>query len=58
MALAGEGRVGAITNDVLKFRKVIEFESLCIVIFFSYIYLICNENQLTGFFYTMGSIGQ
>ena len=26
---------GSITNDVLKFRKVIKFESLCIVICFS-----------------------
>ena len=32
----------AITNDVLKFRKVIEFESSCIVICFSYIYLIIH----------------
>ena len=32
----------AITNDILKFRKVIEFESLCIVIYFSYIYIIIN----------------
>ena len=32
----GDGRGGlVITNDVLKFRKVIEFESLCIVICFS-----------------------
>ena len=28
----------AITNDALKFRKVVEFESSCIVICFSYIY--------------------
>ena len=33
----------AITNDDLKFRKNIEFESLCIVICFSYIYLIIME---------------
>ena len=32
----------AFTNDILKFRKVIEFESLCIVICFSYIYLITD----------------
>ena len=31
---------GAIINDVLKFRKVIEFEYSCIVICFSYIYRI------------------
>ena len=28
---------GAINNDVLKFRKVIEFESSCILLCFSYI---------------------
>ena len=33
-----EGR-RAITNDVLKFRKAIEFENSSIVICFSYIYL-------------------
>ena len=31
---------GAIINEVLKFRKVIEFESAFIVTCFSYIYLI------------------
>ena len=35
--------VRAIANDVLKFRKVIEFESLCIVICFSYIYLMIDR---------------
>ena len=34
-----------ITNDVLKFRKVIEFESSCIVICFSYIYLIVDGKR-------------
>ena len=40
--LAGGGGwgMGPINNKVLKFRKIIEFESLCIVICFSYIYLI------------------
>ena len=33
----------AITNDVLKLRKVIEFESSCILICFSYIYPIIGE---------------
>ena len=33
---------GAITNDTLKFRKVIEFERSCIAICFSYIYLIID----------------
>ena len=33
---------GAITNDVLKFRKFIESESSCIVIGLSYIYLIID----------------
>ena len=33
----------ATSNDVLKFRKIIEFESLCIVIYFSNIYLIVDE---------------
>ena len=36
MMLAG-GEV--ITNGVLKFRKVVEFESSCILICFSYVYL-------------------
>ena len=38
----GEGWA-AITNDVLKFRKVIEFESSYIVISFSYISPIIGE---------------
>ena len=47
MTLAGEdggggGVEGTISNDVLKFRKVIEFESLCVVVCFSYIYLIID----------------
>ena len=33
---------GTITNDILKFRKVIEFERSCIAISFSYIYLIID----------------
>ena len=36
---------GAVTNDVLKFRKVIEFESSCIVISLSYIYLIIDGKR-------------
>ena len=36
---------GAITNDVLKFIKVIEFESSCIIICFSYIYLIIDGKR-------------
>ena len=43
--VAGGGGVwgGIITNDVLKFRQVIEFESSCVVIYFSYsIYLIID----------------
>ena len=40
----GEG--GAITNNVLKSRKVIEFESSCIVICFSYINLIIDEKKI------------
>ena len=35
----------AITNDVLKFRKVIEFGSSCIVIYFFYIYLIVDGKR-------------
>ena len=38
---------GAITNDVLKFRKVIEFEISCIEISFSYIYLIIDRKRLS-----------
>ena len=41
----GGGRWVAMTNDVLKFRKVFEFESSCIVICFSYIYLIINGKR-------------
>ena len=42
MTLAGGG---AIINDVLKFRKVLEFENSCIVICFSYVYLIIDEKR-------------
>ena len=38
--LGGGG--GAITDDVLKFRKDIEFESSCTVTCFSHIYLIID----------------
>ena len=37
--------VGTITNDVLKFRKVMEFESSCIEICFCYIYLIIDGKR-------------
>ena len=40
-----EGGGGAIINDVLKFRKVIELESSFIVICFSYIYLIIDGKR-------------
>ena len=48
MTLAGEDGGGGgveetISNDVLKFRKVIEFESLYVVVCFSYIYLIIDS---------------
>ena len=33
---------GAITNDNLKFRKVIEFQSSCILNYVSYIYIIVD----------------
>ena len=36
---------GTITNDTLKFSKVVEFESSCIEICFSYIYLIIDEKD-------------
>ena len=39
------GKGWSITTDVLKFRKVIEFESSCTVIFFSYIYLIIDGKR-------------
>ena len=42
MALLGERGMGAITNDVLKVRKAIKFESSCIAICFSYVYLIID----------------
>ena len=45
MTLMGERGKGAITNDVVKVRKVIEFESLCIAIYLSYIYLIINDEK-------------
>ena len=44
MTLAGGS--GAITNDVLKFRKVNKFESSCIVICFSYICIIVGGNNI------------
>ena len=38
---------GPITNNVLKFRKVIEFESSCIIVIcFSYIYLVSHGKTL------------
>ena len=42
MTLAG---MGAITNDVLRFRKVIEFESSSTIICFHYIYLIIDGKR-------------
>ena len=42
MTLAGGG---GYTNDVLKFRKVIEFESSRVVIYSSYIYLIIDRKR-------------
>ena len=45
MALVGGGvggEEGVIPTGVLNFRKVIEFESLCVIICFSYIYLIID----------------
>ena len=36
---------GAITNYVLKFRKVIEFESSCFVVYFFYIYPIIDGKR-------------
>ena len=42
MTLVGERRGEPITNDVLKIRKIIEFQSSCIVIYFSDIYLITD----------------
>ena len=33
---------GTITNDVLKFRKIIEFQSSCITISFSYVCVITD----------------
>ena len=48
MMLAGGGRGGGggggITDDVLKFRKVMEFQSLCIC--YSYNYLLIAEKRL------------
>ena len=41
----GGGGERAIANKVLKFRKVIEFESSSIVICFSYIYLIIDGKR-------------
>ena len=37
--------MGAITNDVLRFRKVIEFESSSTIICFHYIYLIIDGKR-------------
>ena len=48
MTLAGGGWVwggGSITNDVLKFRKAIIFESSCIAICFSYIFVIIDGKR-------------
>ena len=43
----GRGR-GAGTKDIFKFKKLIEFQSSYIVIFFSYIYLIIDgKNPLS-----------
>ena len=36
---------GAITNDVLKFKKVIEFESSYIVVFSLILYLIIDRKS-------------
>lgn len=36
---------GAITNDILKFRKVIEFQRSSIAICFSYIYLFIDGKR-------------
>ena len=36
---------GTVTNDVLKFKKVIGFESSCIVIYFSYIYVFIDGKR-------------
>ena len=36
---------GAITNNILKFKKVIEFESSCIAISLSYIYLMVDRKD-------------
>ena len=44
LAWGGEGRE-AFTNDVLKSRRIIEFESSFIVIGFSYIYLIIDKKR-------------
>ena len=41
----GAHGLGTITNDVLNFKKDIEFESSCIVICFSYIYLIIDGKR-------------
>ena len=35
----------AVTNDVFEFRKVIKFESSCIIICFFYIYLFIDEKR-------------
>ena len=37
------GEMGATTNDVLKFRKIIEFQTSWVAVYFSKIYLVINE---------------
>ena len=41
--VGGEGK--ATNDDVLQFRKILKFESSCIVMCFSYIYLIIDEKR-------------
>ena len=42
---------GAITNDVLKYRKIIiESQSVSVVVYFSYIYLIVNGKSYINIF--------
>ena len=43
--VGGSGGMGATTNDVLEFRKVIESESSFSVTWFSYIYLIIDGKR-------------
>ena len=35
-------RIGEGTNDVLKFRKIIEFQTSLTAIYFSYLYLVID----------------